>query len=152
MIRAAVPADAEAIDRIHVHAWRRAYADFIPPDRMPDVEDEEPERLARWRERLADEEIATWVHEVDGLVAGFAAAGPQVLWALYVDPVAQGAGVGSALLAHAEGHLRGEAILWVYTANEAARRFYEARGWELVPGSEETGDHPAPGVKYRKAL
>ena len=151
MIRAAVPADAEAIDRVHVRAWEHAYSDFIAPDRMKSARPEE-ERVPEWRERMTHPEIRTWVYELDGFIAGFASAGPSELWALYVDPMAQGAGVGTALLAHAEAHLRGDAELWVFSANEHGRRFYEARGWSCVEGSEAEVDWAAPGVMYRKAL
>ena len=155
MIRPAVPDDAEAIDRVHVRAWERAYADFIAPDRQMGARPVE-ERIPRWRERIADSVIRTWVFDVDGFVAGFASAGGGELMALYVDPGAQGAGVGTALLAHAEAAMRAEgaaeAQLWVFSANEHGRRFYESRGWTLVEGSEDQGDWAAPGVKYRRAL
>lgn len=155
MIRAAVADDAEAIDRVHVHAWARAYSDFVPPERMKSEEPVE-ERVPRWRERMGHPVIRTWVWDQDGFVAGFACAGGGELLALYVDPAAQGAGVGTALLEHAERELRAagaeEAKLWVFTANEHGRRFYEARGWSLVPDSEDELDHAAPGVCYRKRL
>ncbi len=155
MIRPATVADAEAIDRVHTRAWDWAYGDFIPPDRMKSAQPVE-ERVPRWRERMDDPVIRTWVYELDGFVAGFAAAGGGDLKALYVDPGAQGAGVGAALLAHAEDALReegtSETSLWVFVANEHGRRFYEARGWELVPGSEDQLDMAAPGVRYRKRL
>jgi GNAT superfamily N-acetyltransferase len=155
VIRPAVPADAEAIDRVHVHAWERAYGDFIAPDRMRGATPVE-ERVARWRERLQHPVIRTWVFEVDGFLAGFASAGGGELMALYVDPAAQGAGAGTALLAQAEEAMRAEgsaeAELWVFSANEHGRRFYEARGWELDEDSEQQLDWAAPGVRYRKRL
>jgi GNAT superfamily N-acetyltransferase len=151
VIRRAVPDDAEAIDRVHVHAWERSYADFIPPDKMKSAEPAE-ERVPRWRERMEHPEIRTWVYEVDGFVAGFASASANELWALYVDPSAQGAGVGTALLSHVEGQMKGEAELWVFVDNEHGRRFYEARGWTEVPDSVAEMDYAAPGVCYRKAL
>lgn len=154
MIRPAVPEDAEAVDRVHVRAWGRAYADFIAPDRMKSAEPPE-ERVPRWRERMEHPEIRTWVFELEGFVAGFASAGNAEMLALYVDPAAQGAGVGSALLEHAEAAMRreaaAEATLWVFADNEHGRRFFEARGWTLVEGSRDSGEHAAPEVRYRKA-
>ena len=44
-----------------------------------------------------------------------------------MDPAAQGAGVGSALLAEAQA--AGARELRVLEANGHAREFYEARGW-----------------------
>ena len=154
MIRDATPDDADEIDRIHVQAWQRAYSDFVAPEDMIGARIEPDVRVARWRERVSDGQIHTWVYEVDGLVAGFAAAGDGHLWALYVDPRAQGAGVGSALLEHAEGALReegaSEATLSVFAGNEHGRRFYEARGWEFA--GDEDSDWVAPTVAYRKPL
>jgi ribosomal protein S18 acetylase RimI-like enzyme len=155
VIRGATAADAEAIDGLHVRAWQHAYGDFIAPEDQMAARDED-ERVARWRERMDSTEIATWVWDQDGYVAGFASAGGGELWALYIDPAAQNAGVGSALLAHAEAAMKAEgaseATLWVFSANEHGRRFYEGRGWSLVPGSEEQGDWVAAGVCYRKDL
>ncbi len=156
MIRDATLDDADEIDRVHVQAWQRAYWEFIDPADMIGARRPQDERVARWRERIASGEVRTWVHDVDGFIAGFAAAGGGELMALYVDPAAQGAGVGGSLLDHAEAALReegaGEATLWVFRDNEHGRRFYEVRGWELVGGSEEQGDWVAPGVQYRKPL
>ena len=155
-IRAATLDDADEIDRVHVQAWQRAYWEFIAPEDMIGARTPQDERVALWRERLAAGQIRSWVYEVEGEVAGFVSAGAGELWALYVDPKAQGAGVGSALLAHAEDELRAEgadeAKLWVFIANEPGRRFYETRGWELVPGTEDPADYVSPGVCYRKRL
>lgn len=123
MIRAATVGDAEAIAAVQDRAWRRAYADLLDPqtfDEMAEV------RVERWREFLGGEGRA-WVLEVEGRIAGFAGVRGRELRSLYVDPAAQGAGVGSALLAHAEA--AGAAELEVFAGNGHARAFYEARGW-----------------------
>lgn len=155
-VREAALEDADDIDRVHVQAWQRAYGDFLAPDDLVGARIPQEDRVASWRERIADADVQTWVYDVDGFVAGFASAGDGHLWALYVDPAAQGAGVGTALLAHAEAALRAEgaqaATLSVFSANEHGRRFYESRGWELVGPSEEQGDFVAPHVDYRKPL
>ena len=136
MIRPAVPQDAEAIDRVRVRAWEHAFGDLVPS---------EPEPAAAAAER-------TWVWDQDGFVAGFASERDGRLRALYVEPAAQGAGVGSALLAHVETAMRAEGhravILRISGANGHGRRFFEARGWELLQGGEDAdGD-----VGYRKPL
>lgn len=154
MIREATPDDADEIDRIHVQAWQRAYSDIVAPEDMIGTRIPADERVARWRERVSGVEIRVWVYEVEGFVAGFVAAGEGHLWALYVDPTAQGAGVGTALLGHAEGAMREvgdrEATMSVFAANEHGRRFYEGRGWEFA--GDEDADWVAPTVVYRKAL
>ena len=149
MIRRATVDDAAAIASIQARGWRHAFADIVEPDRMPDPEEQGP--------RLADfiaggGEIH--VFDQDGRIAGFAIVQGDELRALYVDPPAQGAGVGSALLDAAVDALRAsghaEAFLWTFEANGLARAFYERHGWELVPGRD---DHlGAPEVRYRRGL
>jgi ribosomal protein S18 acetylase RimI-like enzyme len=153
-IRPATPEDADEIDRVHVQSWLRGYGDFLSPEDMIGARIPPEERVAAWRERVSDRAISTWVYEVEGFIAGFASAGEGQLTALYVDPAAQGAGVGTALLEHAEHALRDagatEATLEVFARNEHGRRFYEARGWEFV--RDEPPRWVAPSVTYRKPL
>jgi predicted N-acetyltransferase YhbS len=82
MIRAATPADADAIAEIQERALLRAHVDEPPP---------EP-RVAAGR---------TLVAEIDGRVYGFITLDGEDVVALYVDPVAQGAGLGTQLRAAA---------------------------------------------------
>ncbi len=146
MIRAAVDADAEAIAEIQARTWRWAYGDFIAPEDMP------AGRVEAWREHVAAGAVRVFDH--DGAVVGYTALDDDELKSLYVDPPAQGAGVGRALLAasvealRAAGHT--EAFLWCFEANGLARAFYERHGWKLVPGARQ--DHIAPEVRYRLAL
>jgi GNAT superfamily N-acetyltransferase len=149
VIRRAVPADAEAIAAVQARGWRHAFADIVEPDRMPDPEEQGP----RFADFIAGGGEVL-VFDQDGRIAGFAVVVGEELRALYVDPPAQGAGVGSALLdaaleaLRADGHA--EAFLWTFEANGLARAFYERHRWELVPGHD---DHlGAPLVRYRRAL
>ncbi len=85
-------------------------------------------------------------------------SGTGTVRALYVDPVAQGAGLGTLLLDGAVERLveagHDEATLWVFAANGLGRAFYEARGWELDPaGAGQEGEGwLAPAVRYRRDL
>ncbi len=101
-IRPATPADIPAITRIYEHAVRHGTASFglEAPD--------EAEMLRRMR-ALVDDGFPYIVAEVDGLLAGYAYAGPyrprrayrfSVEDSIYIDPGAQRRGVGRALLAH----------------------------------------------------
>ena len=148
MIRRARPEDAPALAAVHVRAWRHAYADIVAVEDMPT----ECWRRERWDALLA-EGAEVHVFDQDGAVAGFAALDGNELRALYVDPPAQGAGVGSALLTAAVDALRAaghrEAYLWTFEANGLARAFYERHGWQLVPGRQE---RLAPEVRYRFGL
>jgi GNAT superfamily N-acetyltransferase len=126
VIRALRPEDAPAVAALHVRAWQRAYADFVAPEDMPML----GEREATWSGPLAG---PTWVWDQDGLVAGVVQVRDDELGVLYVDPPAQGAGIGAALHDHALAQIRGaghaRATAWVFTANGQGRDFYAARGW-----------------------
>jgi GNAT superfamily N-acetyltransferase len=149
VIRRATVDDAAAIASIQARGWRHAFADIVEPEHMPEPEQQEP----RFAEFIAGGgEVYVW--DQDGQVAGFATLEGDELRAIYVDPPAQGAGVGSALLDAAVEALRAaghaEAFLWTFEANGLARAFYERHGWELVPGRQ--GRLGAPEVRYRRAL
>jgi GNAT superfamily N-acetyltransferase len=166
VIRLAGPEDAAAIAGVQVRGWWRAYAEYVDVTRFGTVE----EREQRWRERLgsgaagAPGEPAVLVWDESGLLGGFCVVGPAreaedppvgEVHALYVDPPAQGAGVGSALLVAGEGMLAEElgfaaAVLWVFEANAPARAFYEHKGWTLDGGPRD--ERWAPEVRYRRAL
>jgi GNAT superfamily N-acetyltransferase len=149
VIRRATPDDGAAIAAVQARSWRQAYADIVDPERMPDPERQAP----RFAERIADG-AEVYVFDQDGRVAGFAALDGNELRAIYVDPRAQGAGVGSALLEASVEGLRAaghrEAFLWCFEANGLARAFYERHGWALVPG--ESQERSAPEVRYRLGL
>jgi GNAT superfamily N-acetyltransferase len=146
--RRAALADVPAIVAIQARAWHHAYADIVAPEDMPPFDQHE----ARLAEHIAGGG-EVHVFDQDGRVAGFAVLDGDELRALYVDPPAQGAGVGSALLEASVDALRaaghGEAFLWTFEANGLARAFYERHGWELAPGHQA---RLAPEVRYRRAL
>jgi GNAT superfamily N-acetyltransferase len=143
-VRPAVLADAPGIARAHVRAWLHNYAEIVPYDWLERLDVEE--RAARWAQTLRAGESLTWVHDHDGLLAGFASVRGDELVALYVDPAAQGAGVGTALLAEAVGC--GARRLTVFEANAHARAFYERFGWVLDGPGEAAASGP-PTVRYR---
>ena len=146
MIRRATVSDAAAIAPVHLRGRRSGYAAFLPPEFL-----DAPPEVAAWQERLAGP-FRTLVWDQDGVVAGFVSFGPceavdrepegtGIVMALYVDPPAQGAGVGTALLDAALESMRAEglssAVLWVFRENERARRFYARHGWVEEPESEQ---------------
>jgi ribosomal protein S18 acetylase RimI-like enzyme len=157
VIRRATPADIDALVGLQTRSWRHAYGDFVDADAMP----EPAQRVARWRTVLGGAgAVFVWDHE--GRVAGFVACGPDrrqeagtgEIYAIAVDPAAQGAGLGSALLARAVEELSkisfDRALLWCLEANGLARAFYESREWEQDAGRR---DHAwGPEVRYRRNL
>ena len=125
VIRRATVADAPGIAAVEVRTFHHAYADILEPESLAEMD---PDRsTAAWTHTLTYEERLVWVAEAEGRVVGFASLRDDELRMLYVDPVAQGAGLGTRLLAEAEA--AGARELHVLEANGHGRHFYEARGW-----------------------
>jgi GNAT superfamily N-acetyltransferase len=164
IVRAAVPDDAERIAEVNVRSWQAAYAGIVP-DVILDGMEAEPRRLT-WLGRIAELGQRTLlVADLDGRVEGYVLSGPArdhdlpdlagEVYAIYVDPPAQGRGIGRALLDAASSELREAGfeplILWVLTANTLGRGFYEACHWQ-PDGSTRPIDFdgtPVDEVRYR---
>ena len=77
----------------------------------------------------------SWVCEVDGVIAGFAAADKTdgSIWALFISPEHEGQGIGKRLLVlmadylFALGH---DKIVLSTSADTRADTFYASQGWE----------------------
>ncbi|OBG69393.1 GNAT family N-acetyltransferase [Mycobacterium sp. E3305] len=162
-VRAAVPADADEVARLHVRSWRSAYRGLVADEYLDSLTPEAVvDRYAFGRVGLR---MPSTLVAVDGpAIRGFATAGlcrdaalPNFgeLMALYVDPAHAGAGVGTLLLGAARYRLRAigvtGAVLWVLDANARARRFYQRGGWrpDGACRTEHFGDEPARLVRYR---
>ena len=169
-VRLATPHDAAAIADAHIRGWRAAYRGLVP-DRILDGFDG-ARRTAWWADRIAaqangDAQERTWVVLAGSAVAGFAASGPAgadaappppgagEVFAIYLAPEQLGRGLGRWLFEVAVGDLRARGfaplVVWVFEANERARRFYEAAG--LAPdGARHVGrfdDVEIPEIRYR---
>jgi len=162
-LRRATPADAATLADIQVRTWLFTYSEYVDPERILETAEGRDER---WSEILA-RDPRTIVAEAGGQIGGFVSWGDArdsdvgdgvgELFAIYVAPEAQGAGVGTALHAavidelRADGHR--EATLWVFERNAHARDFYERSGW-----TPDTGPYDAmrwnwaPSVRYRRGL
>jgi ribosomal protein S18 acetylase RimI-like enzyme len=165
-LRPATPADARAIAAISVRGWEHAYADFL--DSRVLAQRTVESQAERWRAWLAGDVTQTTVAQVAGRIAGYATVGasrdadatPAVgeLAGLYVDPSAQGAGLGTQLLEDALTRLSAagftSATLWVFEENGLGRAFYERHGWAVDPGGagREGADWHGPAVRYRRDL
>ncbi len=139
---------------------------------MPDAyldELEADDRAAYWRRQvvglLPGQRLKVIVD--DGVVVGFAAAGPEhdgraadtgELYAINLDPQMWGRGLGRELLREMTAELAGlgyrEAVLWVVPQNDRARRFYESEGWrdDRVRRDDEVFGVVVPEMRYRRAL
>ncbi|HEX8645190.1 MAG TPA: GNAT family N-acetyltransferase [Allosphingosinicella sp.] len=119
-IRTAAPADVPAMHRLRLGVRENLLSD---PGRV-----QESSYLPYVAAGSA------WVAEKDGAIVGFAAAdGPdERVWALFVEPDAQGAGVGRALHAAMLAWARGKGLCRLRLATgpgTRAARFYEQAGW-----------------------
>jgi putative acetyltransferase len=90
------------------------------------------------------------VAEVDGTVIGFAAVHEGWLNHLYVEPAWHRRGIGTALLRAACDGLD-HVQLWVFQANDDARRFYERHGFALGELTDGTGnEEQVPDARYER--
>lgn len=118
VLRPAGPDDVPALVAV-----MRAAREAAP---MPDLAMTDREAMMGLAARLDLEEI--WVAEdLDG-VLGYARFTATWLDDLYVDPAAQGSGVGSALLDLVKSMRPGGFCLWAFVENAPARAFYARRG------------------------
>jgi GNAT superfamily N-acetyltransferase len=161
-VRPAQPEDAAAVARIRVVTWRSAYRGLMP-DHVLDSLDVD-EQAAAWGRYIAERAAngqELWVAEdTDGQVVGYAAVGPEregssgrgEIYAIYVDPTRQGQGVGRRLMATGSAWLAARGllpiILWVLTANEPARRFYERLGGEVCGARQINIEVPLDETAY----
>ena len=165
-IRPAIVNDADALARVHVDSWRAAYRGLVPDSFLESLNLEQ--RAQRFRESLASGTGDTYVVEESDELFGFLTLGacrdadvdPATtgeIWGIYLAPRHWRKGVGRQLCQTAEQmlvsrHYR-QAVLWVFEGNAAARRFYEAMGFEadgaskmLSPGA------PLKAIRYWKRL
>ena len=143
--RAAALADSETIASLHVGSWRSAYRGILPDEYLDGPI--EKERSGFWRSRFLSpgaERRHVLVAETEGVAVGFACVllDADPVWGalldnLHVLPKLRRSGIGRKLF---HGVARwvlsaepGWAMhLWVFEANESARRFYNALKGEAV--------------------
>lgn len=139
-IRAAGPADAEAIARIHTESWQFDYRDILRHDYLD--EEAPAERRALWLSRMGGDTPprVLLVEDTAGQALGFVCLFPDacrrfgaLLDNLHVAPAARKRGIGRHLLAEACHELRasvqgGGMHLWVYAANRGASGFFRRYG------------------------
>jgi putative acetyltransferase len=130
-IRPATPEDIGAVARLH-RAVRRACLPYLPELHTPEQD------LGFFRERVFPT-CTVWVGGCGARLAGYCAFRDGWVDHLYVEPAAQGKGLGSALLHQAmagQSHLK----LWVFQKNTPAIRFYSRRGFRLVELGDGSGN------------
>jgi ribosomal protein S18 acetylase RimI-like enzyme len=150
-IRAATPADAPAIGRIHVESWRESYRGLLSANLLESVA--ALVRAAMWRGLEHERPILLFVaQQASGELVGFAGGGASratalphdaEVYAIYVLRAAQRFGCGRRLMGALATALLARGFkslcLWVLEENASARRFYEGLGGLLV-GAKTEGD------------
>ncbi|MCC6984278.1 MAG: GNAT family N-acetyltransferase [Bauldia sp.] len=147
IVRAALPADAEAIAAVHVAGWRETYAGIMSEEALARASVER--RALHWYRMLTESppQLAIFVAERrgegagDGAIVGFAAGGKGrdaeipadgEIHAIYMLRAHQRRGAGRALMRATAGALRETghraAYLWVLRENRPACAFYERLG------------------------
>jgi GNAT superfamily N-acetyltransferase len=145
IVRVAAPADAPAIARVRIDAWRSTYRGMIPDAYLDGMSVDESE--AHWRRILqaAPGRFSVFVaaegDEVIGFAAGHMLEPPKLgcdaeLSAIYLRADRRRTGIGRRLagtVAAAQRNHGATALLtWVIAGNRPARAFYGALGATLV--------------------
>lgn len=148
MIRAATPADRDAICALHLASWQDSYGAELPAAYL---RNDLPKAMAeKWAARRFAHPEVTLVAEGTGL-AGFVCAlcdrDPPLIDNLHVRPDLRGQGTGADLLARIRGALaamgHSHAYLTVLESNPRALAFYLAQGGtDGGPVSDMLVGHP----------
>ena len=156
-IRPAVEADARAIARVHIDAWRATYRGIVPDETLAALDLEA--RTTRWRENLGKPGFTLVIEREGEAPFGFASAGPDPdsneggeLYAIYLGPNELRKGAGRALVRRVAIELAAAGLrtmtVWVLAAN-SARKFYEALGGRFLSSkSIEIGGAALEEVSY----
>jgi len=153
-IRAGIGTDANAVARLHVHAWQDSYRGIMPDDVLDNLDMDQRKRM--WTGLMENpgqmyfyvaevlprpEEAATRKPVVAGVISGgpprqYGQAFPTTIYALYVEPKVHRRGLGKRLLLRGFQHVLDDGhnavALAVLEDNTEAIRFYEAMGGERV--------------------
>ena len=162
-IRPARSDDTTEIARIHVEAWRDAYAALLPAEYLARLDSKI--EAARWSRASRVE--STLVADAHGEVVGYAIIGPArkrretpsgEVYALYVETDWREQGVGRALIEAAFDAFRyrelTKAVIWCLEGNFAGRGFYERCGGRRMSESrvEDVAGMPLPTIGYHWTL
>ena len=133
--------DLPAVQRILWESWMDAYRAFIPEEDLRSYH-AATYRIESLTHLYESPHVHGFIGEADGSAAGFARTqfhkneNRLYLASLYILPGIQGLGIGGKLLKAAEKKALesglGEIWVGVMVPNEAARRWYDKRGFRFV--------------------
>jgi ribosomal protein S18 acetylase RimI-like enzyme len=157
-IRAAHPADAHPIARVHVQAWHESYRGLIADTTIAALSVEHSGRM--WADILAQDQQTSVVlvverasehgHEIVGFGSAGTARGAALgatgeIMAIYLLDGVKRRGLGRSLLTELLHALAARdhrsAGLWVLADNHGTRRFYETLGGRMGATRESDDSH-----------
>jgi len=163
-LRTAQRDDLEDIAELFLACWQTSYRDVLPPALVAMYGPSEARALwQRSFERGAGERRVVVADDVEHGIVGVVVTGREPghadtghIFSLYVDPEAQGLGIGSRLMAAAIERFAAEGLsrasLWVFAANRHALEFYERFGW-LPDGTERVEpEYNEPELRLARSL
>ena len=130
-----------------VALWRdvtRATYTFLPTEMAHTREEDED----YFRRVIATKNELFLAESDDGVLLGYLAIDVPTIDRLYVALDAQRRGVGTALLDHARTRSPEGLRLFTHQRNHGARRFYEARGFEVLRYGVSPPPESEPDVEY----
>jgi len=132
-------AEIEDAAQLYVRSGRAAFT--WRPDNHFRAED--------FRMYALDEEV--WLAHMGDALVGILSIfrAESFIHCLYVDPDAQGLGIGRALVAHVRRIVGEPLTLKLDVPNRKAIAFYEATGWERMTGLDDQGVDDA-GIKWAR--
>jgi len=142
-VRPATTEDADALATLYLDAREAAYP-AIPPSVHP------PDDVRRWwRSRFeAGDGVEVWLAQRDEEPVGLLLLEHDWVHSLYVAPGLTGQGIGTVLLDVAKAVRPTGLGLWVFEANEGARRFYRRHGFAEVRRTDGSdNEEHAPDVE-----
>ena len=128
------------------HDTRKQTHTAMKLDAERDVTLDDSRRI--FREHIASR-CQIWVAERNGDVVGFVAICGSYIDRMYVNPIDQGCGVGTALLEKARELSPAGLELHTHRANLRARAFYEKHGFLPVRFGISPPPENEPDVEYR---
>ena len=151
VIRPAEPSDADDLARLHVAVWRATYRDYASAEAVAALD--EDRRRPYWTSLLGSGDANKGAHVAGqgDTILGVVSFGPSdheifggrlEIKHFYVDPTAQGQGIGRRLL-RAVLEQDSNVALAVVAQNEQARAFYR------MMGGVEIGTFIDPGPLWR---
>jgi ribosomal protein S18 acetylase RimI-like enzyme len=134
-IRKANIDDALSITKISIDTWKKAYNGLLPQELIAGRQVDE-QRVSRWKDNISNSDYTVLVYE-DEIVRGYLWGGkkrdniniPYEIYAIYVMPEYQRAGIGQALIKEYKKQIHNQTFyLYMLKGNTSAAAFYKKIG------------------------